>query len=373
VRAAAAFGNYSLGPILLLLSCCGGGSNQTTVVAPMTINVLNNSYGISLIADGVTDNCAAWAKFQAAVPDYSIAYFPLGRYYVNPAVCPFGFVLTKHLSISGESSGDWDGSNINNATVFLSTVNLNMQAGTFVRSIAVDARNGVLDANDGVSSGAAAVSAGNTTVEDVLYVGSAANWFAHPVHAILLQSGPNNSVENVRVYYAFHAVAIRATNTNVSDVKTWDAVDVIVKSDAGSGNADKNTLNGLVFDGEAGQAGGLFFTAQSIGFETAADSASNISCHNSAYCVVFEVDSGGQMQDIAVSNVAAQDSENGVYAYAGDGNPSNSMSNISVIGVGLSNLSGNGIQNNFASSFCVGDFTYNAIGGAPVVGVVGTC
>ena len=237
---------------VVFILCSGCGSNQGS---PPTINVLNNSYGISLVADGVTDNCAAWAKFQTAVPDYSIAYFPLGRYYVNPAVCPVGFVLKKHLSISGGSSGNWDGSNINNATVFLNTVDLNVEGGTFVRSIAIDARNGVLDANDGVSSGAPSVSAGNTTVEDVLYVGSAANWFAHPVHAILLQSGPKNTVENVRVYYAFHAVAIRATNTNVSNVQTWDVFDVIVKSDTGSGNADNNTVTGLVFDGDPGQAG----------------------------------------------------------------------------------------------------------------------
>ena len=79
------------------------------------------------------------------------------------------------------------------------------------------------------------------------------------------------------------------------------------------------------------------------------------------------------MQGIDVSNVAAQDGENGVYAYAGDGNPSNLMSNISITGLSLSNLSGNGVQNNFASSFCVGDFTYNAIAGAATVGIVGTC
>jgi hypothetical protein len=321
----------------------------------------------------MTDNCAAWASFQTAVPDYITAYFPQGRYYVNPTQCPSGFVLNKHISILGASSGNWDGSNITSATVFLNPVTLNVLGGTFVRSIAIDARNGVLDANDGVSSGAAATSAGGTTVEDVLYVGSAANWFAHPVHAVLLQSGPNNTVQNIRVYYAFHAVAIRAANTNVSNVNAWDAVDVVVKSASASGNADNNTLSGLVFDGDPGQGGGLFFTAQSSGFETTTNSASNVSCHNSPYCVVFEVDSGGKMQGISVQNVTSQGGGNGVYAYAGDGNAANSMSNISISGVQLTNLSGNGIQNDIATGFCVSNYTYTAIQGAPTLGTIGAC
>jgi len=356
---------------------CGTSGSPTLPTSgsptPPAVNVLDNAYGISLIADRLTDNCTAWANFQAAVPDYTTAYFPQGTYYVNPVTCPSGFVLTRHISILGESSGEWDGSNINNATVFLNPITLNLQGGTSVRSIAIDARNGVLDANDGISSGAAATSAGGTTVEDVLYVGSAANWFSHPVHGVLLQSGPNNTVQNIRVYYAFHGVAIRASNTVVSNIKTWDVIDVIVKAYNGSGNANNNTLNGLEFDGDSGQGGGLFFTAQSLGVEDADNVASNITCHNSPYCLVFEADSGGQMSSIAVSNVTAQDGGNGIYAYFGDGNLSNSIGFISINNVQLSNLSGNGILNYVASSFCVSNFSPSSILGATILGIVNKC
>jgi hypothetical protein len=250
---------------------------------------------------------------------------------------------------------------------------LNVVGGTFVKSVAFDARLGVLDANDGISSGATSTSAGGTTIDNVLYIGSPTNWLAHPVHAILLQSGPNNRVQNIRVFYAFHAVAVRASNTFISNVSTWDVVDVIVKADKGSGSAENNNIKELRFDGDPGQGGGLFFTSQSAGLMNANNLASDITCHNSPYCLVFEVSNGGQMDGITVSNVSSQDGENGVFAFPGDDNPSNSIGAISLRSVELVNLSGSGIQNDIASKFCVNDYSYSSILGPPSIGTIQQC
>jgi hypothetical protein len=314
-----------------------------------------------------------WGELQSAVPVLSTIYFPKGRYYVDPKACPFGFVLSKRISILGESSGIWDGTNISDATVFLNPITLNVVGGTFVKSVAFDARPGLLGANDGISSGAPSTSAGGTTIDNVLYVGSPTDWLAHPVHAILLQSGPNNIVQNVHVYYAFHAAAIRASNTFISNVSTWDVVDVIVKANAESGNAENDSIEGLSFDGDPGQGGGLFFTSQSDGFMNANNSASGITCHNSSYCLAFEVSGGGQMDGITVSNVSSRDGENGFFAYPGDGNPSDSMGAISLRNIELSNLSDTGIQNDIASKFCVGDYSYSSILGPPAIGAIQQC
>jgi len=358
---------------VLFISCSCGSGNGDGSQPSITIDVLHNNYGVTLVADGVTDNCQAWEQFQAAVPDFSTAYFPVGRYYVDPTACPYGFVLTKHISILGESSGTWDGANLNDATVFLNPITLNVQPDTSVRSLAFDARNGILGANEGVSSGAASTTAGGTTIEVILYVGSAANWYSPPVHAVLLQSGPNNTVRNIRVYYAWHAVAIRASNTQVSNVVTWNTFDIVVKSAADSGDAKKNTLSDLTFDGDPGLGGGLFFTGEASGFETLNNSVSNITCNHSAYCLVFMAASGGRVQQTVVGNVAAQNGGNGVYAFFGDANSYNLINSIALHTVFLNNLTGNGIQNDSATSFCVGDYTYQAISGAPILGAVGPC
>jgi len=307
------------------------------------VDVTNNNYGVQIIPDGVTDNCQAYADLQARVPDYVTFYHPAGYYYVSPANCPSGIVLSKHISILGESSGSYDkvGDMISpGTTVFLSPIVLNEYGGTSVRSVALDARNGVLDMNNGISTGAPSTLAGSTVISDVLYVGSSVTYFVHPVHAILLQSGPGNTVTNVRVYYAFHAVADRTSNSFIANIYTWNCFDVVVKSYSGSGSADGNTLEGLTFDGDPGAAGMLIFTAEAQGVETANNFTYVIHCHNSPYCVVFEADHGGAMSNIRVDFISDRDGGTVIYTYFGDQNPGNSMSNLSFDGVWYWNVTG---------------------------------
>jgi len=306
--------------------------------APVLVNVLNNGVGVTLFSDGITDNYAAWRQLQNAVPAGTALFFPKGRYYVDPAKSPFGWVLLKPFVLEGESSGSFDGTAINDATVFLNPIVLNLHAGSQVMHLAVDTRSLGADYDaSGVSSGAAiAGTAMNMRVDDVLYVGQG---FANPAHGVLVQSGSNNQVSNIRAYNGFHAVAIRSPGTDVSNVYGYNSFDIVVKAAAPSGDVYNVTLSNIRCEGDpAGDSGCLTLVESTdAGVLTHDVTLNNLFCTYVDYCLVFHTENGGEVRSVTATNIDGNYVGTAIYAYSDGGA---GMEQIAVRDGCFQNLSG---------------------------------
>jgi hypothetical protein len=298
-----------------------------------------NVLGYGLKNDGVSDNCAAFADMQAVLTSPFSLYFPSGSYAVDQGNCPYGFVLSKDDTSLFFEPG----------AVFLAPLVSAPVARVKVSGLKTDCTTWT-GACDGISSGAADVSYGEWTVEDYTYVGPV-NYTANPSHAVLLQSGPNNTIENIRVTNAFHGVAVRSSNTSVHNVSCVDCTDVIVKSGPGSGSVENVSVSDVRCVGTAPGLGCMVIvTAQAAGLETANVTISDVTCLYSPYCGVQTVDSGGALYHVAWSNILGSNGSNGWYAYLGDANPANAMADTVVSSAHFWVMSGNGFQNSVAGA-----------------------
>lgn len=272
------------------------------------VSVVKNDYGITLANDG-SDNATRWEKLQSAVPEGATLFFPKGTYHNSSE---FGFVLNKTLHIEGEASGNYDGTTVREAALFTVPITLNNHAGSSVKHVAFDVRNSSV--SDGVSSGSNTTVAGNMQVHDILYVGSG---MTNPAHAVLIQSGPTNTVSMIRAYNAFHAVAVRSSNTTVSDVTATDSFDVIVKSASGSGSVSGVSLTNINCLGSAGTYDGCMVRVESddLGTSTANVTIDKVTCTNAAYCFVLHTSNGGVLQGISAKNLTGKHVGTGIYTY----------------------------------------------------------
>ncbi len=342
------------GPIIITATQdeISGTAALTVTVAPPVINVLDNSYGIVLFNDGVTDNYEAWSQLQNAVPAGAALYFPKGKYFMDPVRSPFGWVLRRPFVLEGESSGSFDGTTVTDATLFLNPINLFNMEGSQVVHLAIDTRGlGESYSSDGISSGTAeAGNPMNVRIDDVLYVGQGG---ANPGHGVLIQSGPANQVSNIRAYYAFHAVAVRSANTNVSNIYAFDSFDVVVKSAAASGDVHDVTLANITCEGTDISPGCITQVESTDSGVTTHDVTLNeVFCRYVDYCLVFHTENGGEISTVAVTNIDGNHVGTGIYTYTTGGG---GMEQIAVSDGCFQNLTGSLLFNSANADITTSD------------------
>lgn len=302
--------------------CCIIGLLASCGVGPGQISVLSNQYGVVLLNDG-SDNASRWQHLQAAVPSGAALYFPKGNYHNSSA---FGWVLNKSLKIVGESSGSYDGTSVTGAALFLDPITLNDNFGSSVAHVAIDVRSSAF--SDGVSSGSAITTSGGMQVDDILYIGTG---LVNPGHAVLMQSGPINTVTNVRAYDAFHVVAVRSSTTTVSKVYALDSYDVIVKSASSSGSVQGVSLTNVTCAGDGDHNGcQIRVESDDPNVMTSGVMLNGMTCNDVSWCLVFHTENGGVVNGVSATSVSGSRVGTGIYAYVLNGG--GSMSNITVSG-----------------------------------------
>lgn len=301
-----------------------GNISATNVSTGTVVNVLANSYGFSLVADGVTDNCAAMNSLMSAVlaahPSGGIAYyFPAQAsiYHFNPANCTFGVVLNgDNIGIVGDPSPYYDGTTMHGSVLDV-PINANSHKGNFVLHMATDCRAmGATTPCDGISSGNAVTTGGGLVVDDYAYVGT---YTTNSAHAVLTQSGPDSRITNVRAYSAFHGVAVRSPRTNVSNIHLTDTFDFVVKSDVGSGSVWAVNVSNLVCDSSVlftGKACQFVITSNAASVTTYNVNLTNASFNDAPYDFVINAENGGTVENVTATNISAfQSTGTAIYTY----------------------------------------------------------
>jgi hypothetical protein len=340
---------------------------------PPMINVQVNHYR-QLTANGETDQCGNYAALMAAVPDGSTLYWPVGTdgacYHFDETSCPSGVVFLKHLNYIGGGSGRFnkDTNALAGAACIDTTIDQN-NFGGIIAHIAVDCRHSTLVECTGFASGGTVGTAPPSTYLDLLYIGSSRNYLTNPAHGFLVQSGPGNSLSNLRAYYAFHCVAVRSSDTVIDSPYCWDGVDFITKSAAGSGAVNNVRWINVVSEGDAGLAAGWFVTSEDTGVSTSNATLQGLTVNHAAYPTVVKVDRGGVLRNIVIDGVTATNTGTCFYAYEGDANPANAMSGISISDSSFTTVASNCLQN----STNMVDVEYRAVswydvGGLPIMG-----
>lgn len=133
-------------------------------------------------------------------------------------------------------------------TIINGRINLNSKVRCSVRDLTVNVSGSLLDGIiSDFTTGSTAMFA---EIRNVVIVGSGPS---AAVHGVLLQTGGQNIVDNVRVYNIGHGVAIRSSYNNVSNIyaENCKLSAIIVKSDTGSGDATNvNLFNVVINTGE---------------------------------------------------------------------------------------------------------------------------
>lgn len=281
-------------------------------------NVTANSYGFALVADGTTDNCSNFNSLVTAVPAGTVLYFPPAAskyHFVGTCSSSNGLVMTKRLGIVGGGRGYWDGTTFQGGTLIDAPIALNLNPGSFVSDLAIDISSQSTYV-DCISSGAA--QAGTSMNMAVSNVNCKGRGSANPGHGVLMQSGPRNTIENISVYQMYHCWAVRSPLTTVNRTYCEDNTDAIVKSDTGSGPVDDVNVSNVICYGSAATKGcGMFVTANAGTITTYNVNINNVTFNNSSYGFVINVENGGIVQGINVSNLTGFFGTQALYSFTG--------------------------------------------------------
>lgn len=160
-----------------------------------------------------------------------------------------------NISLIGSGQPYFDGTNLIGGTIIKGRINCAGKRGAKVKNLGVDVRSTAqVDAvtADAATVGTAAI---YQEFESLILIGKGPVG-ANQGHGILCSTGGGNTIRNCKFYYWFHGVALRCSNSIVSDCYFFNCLSdsVIVKGDTGSGDAWNNTISNLVIDGDGSNA-----------------------------------------------------------------------------------------------------------------------
>lgn len=276
---------------------------------------------------------------------------------------------------SGAAGYNSSGSSFGVGTIINGRVNLNSKVRCAVRDLTVNVSGSLLDGI--ISDFTTSSTPMYAELRNLVIVGSGPT---AAVHGILLQTGGQNTIDNVRVYKIGHGIAIRSAYNNVSNIYAENCAlsAIIVKSDTGSGNAESvNIFNVVVNTGE-----GLIVQSAHASYATRHINIANVSGFTTNTALISIQQTAGTVELVSVTNCQSsnnQGASNGAFEVPGGGNeitfaqclvnyPSGygfkngSGTKVKLLGCSVQNSPGAKINGNFAATGTNGSSITGAVG-----------
>jgi hypothetical protein len=220
-------------------------------------------------------------------------------------------VSQANISLLGAGAPYFDGTNLIGGTIVKGRINCAGKRGVKIKNLGVDIRaTGQIDAiaADAATVGATAI---YQEFENLILIGKGSTAAPLYGHGILCATGGGNTIRNCKFYNWFHGVALRCSNSLVSDCYFYSCLSdaVVIKGDAGSGNAWNCSVTNCILDGDAAsvytRGGPIRIQNLNPGTTTRWITVSNISAKNGGEGTILIQQTAGVCANIAVSNVVS--------------------------------------------------------------------
>ena len=212
----------------------------------------------------------------------------------------------NNVTLIGSGQPYYDGTNLIGGTIIIGLIDCDGKRGTTIKDLGVDIRTTAQV--DAISSDNSA--AGTTAIyqefHNLILIGRGSDAAGH---GILCQTGGGNVIRNCKFYTWTHGVALRCSNSIVSDCYFYNCLgdSVIIKSDTGSGNAWNNTITNCIIDGATTsgytRGGPIRIQSNHASFTTRFNTVSNITAKNCGEACVLIQQVAGTCANVMVSNV----------------------------------------------------------------------
>jgi len=197
------------------------------------------------VADGVTDNTSAYNAAMNYMNEGQTLFFPSGSWKGN-------ITLTKDaISIVGSGMPYYENGAevLVGGTIIIGFINLNDKPNASVSNLGID-QTGTLDI-DGITAGDNSLAVPlYQSFKDISILGRGYTGVspATSTHGMKLESGTDVFVDNVKIYKFAHGVAVKTSNSNISNIYTEDVIydSVIVKSDTAHPLVENVNINNVV-------------------------------------------------------------------------------------------------------------------------------
>lgn len=218
-----------------------------------------------------------------------------------------------NITLRGSGTPHFDGTNLVGGTIILGSIDCDGKVGAKVLDLGVDIRAAASDNAIESDVSATGTSAIYQEFRNLTLVGKGSSVSGDRGHGILCQTGGGNIVRNCKFFEWYHGVALRCSDSIVSDCyfKSCLSNSVIIKSDTGSGDAWRNTVTNCIIDGTAsGTSYGGPIRIQSIhaSYSTRYNTVSNITAKSCSEAAVLIQQTAGTCANVMVSNVVSYNS-----------------------------------------------------------------